>query len=133
MYKVLLVFKDENISEKIKRMNIWGENSEFEISAVAKDGAAAYDEVKKQHYDLAVMQTDIDGMDGLQLLRHIRGERLFYCRWFRLSAPLCQAYHLHSYKFLVIKNFHTKNRHLRRFKNCIFLFFCNHNLIFIAV
>ena len=36
MYKVLLVFKDENISEKIKRMNIWGENSEFEISAVAK-------------------------------------------------------------------------------------------------
>ena len=39
MYKVLLVFKDENISEKIKRMNIWGENSEFEISAVAKDGA----------------------------------------------------------------------------------------------
>lgn len=46
MYKVLLVFKDENISEKIKRMNIWGENSEFEISAVAKDGAAAYDEVK---------------------------------------------------------------------------------------
>ena len=49
------------------------------------------------------------------------------------SAPLCQAYHLHSYKFLAIKNFHTKNRHLRRFKNCIFLFFCNHNLIFIAV
>ena len=48
MYKVLLVFKDENISEKIKRMNIWGENSEFEISAVAKDGAAAYDEVRKQ-------------------------------------------------------------------------------------
>ncbi len=46
MYKVLLVFKDENISEKIKRMNIWGENSEFEISAVAKDGAAAYDEVE---------------------------------------------------------------------------------------
>lgn len=41
MYKVLLVFKDENISEKIKRMNIWGENSEFEISAVAKDGVAA--------------------------------------------------------------------------------------------
>lgn len=36
MYKVLLVFKDENIAEKIKRMNIWGENSEFEISAVAK-------------------------------------------------------------------------------------------------
>ena len=31
MYKVLLVFKDENIAEKIKRMNIWGENSEFEI------------------------------------------------------------------------------------------------------
>lgn len=47
MYKVLLVFKDENISKKIKRMNIWGENSEFEISAVAKDGAAAYDEVRK--------------------------------------------------------------------------------------
>ena len=55
MYKVLLVFKDENISEKIKRMNIWGENSEFEISAVAKDGAAAYDEVRKQHYDLAAV------------------------------------------------------------------------------
>ena len=48
MYKVLLVFKDENISEKIKRMNIWGENSEFEISAVVKDGTTAYDEVKKQ-------------------------------------------------------------------------------------
>ena len=29
MYKVLLVLKDENISEKIKRMNIWGENSEI--------------------------------------------------------------------------------------------------------
>ena len=35
MYKVLLVFKDENISEKIKRMNIWGAYWEFEISAVA--------------------------------------------------------------------------------------------------
>lgn len=87
MYKVLLVFKDENISEKIKRMNIWGENSEFEISAVAKDGAAAYDEVRKQHYDLAVMQTDIDGMDGLQLLRHIRGERLCSCVVLFSSEP----------------------------------------------
>ena len=35
MYKVLLVFKDENISKMIIRMFIWGENSEFEISAVA--------------------------------------------------------------------------------------------------
>lgn len=87
MYKVLLVFKDENISEKIKRMNIWGENSEFEISAVAKDGAAAYDEVRKQHYDLAVMQTDIDGMDGLQLLRHIRSERLCSCVVLFSSEP----------------------------------------------
>jgi len=87
MYKVLLVFKDENISKKIKRMNIWGENSEFEISAVAKDGAAAYDEVRKQHYDLAVMQTDIDGMDGLQLLRHIRGERLCSCVVLFSSEP----------------------------------------------
>ena len=42
MYKALLVFKDENICEKIKRMNIWGENSEFEISAVAKAGTTAY-------------------------------------------------------------------------------------------
>ena len=87
MYKVLLVFKDENISEKIKRMNIWGENSEFEISAVLKDGAAAYDEVRKQHYDLAVMQTDIDGMDGLQLLRHIRSERLCSCVVLFSSEP----------------------------------------------
>ena len=68
-------------------MNIWGENSEFEISAVAKDGAAAYDEVRKQHYDLAVMQTDIDGMDGLQLLRHIRGERLCSCVVLFSSEP----------------------------------------------
>ena len=87
MYKVLLVFKDENIAEKIKRMNIWGENSEFEISAVAKDGVAAYDEGKKQHYDLAVMQTDIDGMDGLQLLRRIRGERLCSCVVLFSSEP----------------------------------------------
>lgn len=48
---------------------------------------AAYDEVKKQHYDLAVMQTDIDGMDGLQLLRHIRGERLCSCVVLFSSEP----------------------------------------------
>lgn len=87
MYKVLLVFKDESISEKINRMSIWGEKSEFKISKVAKDGNEAYGEVKKQHYDLIITQTDIDGMDGLQLLRHIRGERLCPCVVLFSSEP----------------------------------------------
>ncbi len=74
MYKTLLVFNNYNLLQEIRKMRIWGECSEFEITDIVDDGMAAYKKIKEKPYDLVITEIRITGMDGLQLLRSAKKE-----------------------------------------------------------
>lgn len=76
MYNTMLVFKDNNLLEKIKGCAVWGEESGFEITAVADSGDTAYRELCRGRYDLVIYQTDIDSMNGAELLKRASAEKL---------------------------------------------------------
>ncbi len=68
MYKTLLVFDNYKLLNKIKSLPVWGSNSDFEITTVASDGAVAQHHLKKYHYDLMIVQTNISGLSSVRLL-----------------------------------------------------------------
>jgi two-component system response regulator YesN len=76
MYKVLLVFDNYMLLNEVKELRVWGDSSEFEIVDVVNDGATAYQKMRRRHYDLVITEIRISGMDGLQLLRNAKRERL---------------------------------------------------------
>jgi two-component system response regulator YesN len=76
MYKVLLVIDNYILLDEIKGLRIWGDSTEFEIVDIVNDGMTAYRKMKLRHYDLVITEIRITGMDGLQLLRNAKRERL---------------------------------------------------------
>ena len=74
MYKTLLVFDNYDLLEEIKKLSIWGDYSEFEITDVVSDGVSAYRKIRENRYDLVITEIRIMGMDGLQLLRNVKKE-----------------------------------------------------------
>lgn len=76
MYQVLLVFDSMELQKEIQKLPIWGSVSEFEIADTARDGWTAYQKVKQTPFDLVITEIRITGMDGLQLLRRVKRERL---------------------------------------------------------
>jgi two-component system response regulator YesN len=76
MYRTLLVFDNYDLRKELESLHVWGTCSEFEITAVVQDGNTAYKELKKNHYDLVITEILITGLDGLQLLRLVKSERL---------------------------------------------------------
>lgn len=76
MYKALLVFDNYELLQEIRNLHIWGDPSEFEIADIVSDGIAAYRKMRKNHYDLVITEIRITGMDGLQLLRNAKKEKL---------------------------------------------------------
>ena len=74
MYKTLLVFDNYDLLEEIKKLSIWGDSSEFEITDVVSDGVSAYRKIRENRYDLVITEIRIMGMDGLQLLRNVKKE-----------------------------------------------------------
>lgn len=76
MYRVLLVFDSMELEKEIERLPVWGAFSEFEIADIAQDGWTAYQKMKRTPYDLVITEIRITGMDGLQLLRRGKMERL---------------------------------------------------------
>lgn len=76
MYKVLLVFDNYELMQQLQRLRVWGMGTEFEISKIFRDGKEAYQELKKRHYDLVFTEITTHGMDGLQLLRTAKREKL---------------------------------------------------------
>lgn len=69
MYRTMLVFDSYELSDAVRKLRIWGESSEFEITDIVNDGITAYNKMKQNHYDLVITEIRITGMDGLQLLR----------------------------------------------------------------
>lgn len=76
MYKTLLVFDNCDLLKELQELPIWGACSEFEITTVLRDGLSAYRELKRNHYNLVISEIRITGLDGLQLLRRVKNERL---------------------------------------------------------
>ena len=52
MYKTLLVFDNYDLLEEIKKLSIWGDSSEFEITDVVSDGVSAYRKIRENRYEL---------------------------------------------------------------------------------
>lgn len=76
MFQVLLVFDSTELQREIERLPVWGAVSGFEIADTARDGWSAYQKMKHTPYDLVITEIRITGMDGLQLLRRGKRERL---------------------------------------------------------
>ena len=49
MYRVMLVSDNDALLEELQNLHIWGEPSEFEISAVVNDGKEAYRELCRKN------------------------------------------------------------------------------------
>lgn len=76
MYQVLLVFDSMDLQNEIQKLPVWGAVSEFEIVDYAADGWTAYRKMRQVAYDLVITEIRLTGMDGLQLLRRAKRERL---------------------------------------------------------
>ena len=72
----MLAFDSYELVDKIQNLNIWGDKSEFQIVKIVRDGNSAYEEMKKQKYDLIITEIFITGIDALQLLRTAKSESL---------------------------------------------------------
>lgn len=72
----MLAFDQYELMEDFQNLHIWGDKSDFEIVKLVRDGNTAYNEMKKQKFDLVVVDVYITGMDFLQLLRKARAEGL---------------------------------------------------------
>ena len=79
MFKVLMVDDREIFLVELKRLKVWGQVSGFDIPDTAKNGSQALDLLRANRYDLVLTDVRMPGIDGLQLLREIRTDRLCPC------------------------------------------------------
>lgn len=64
MYKVLLIFKDKDLINRISSLDIWSE-SDFEISSVCDDYNMALEQFKNDRYELVIAESS----EGIAMLR----------------------------------------------------------------
>ena len=76
MYKTMLVFSNAQLLEKVQAMHIWGKTSDFEIAAIVNNAYDAYDELRRCRYDLVICETQLKGMDCVELLKRSKYEKL---------------------------------------------------------
>jgi two-component system response regulator YesN len=76
LYNVMLVFDNYDLLNEIQNLHIWGDVSEFNITKIVRDGNSAYEEMKRQKFDLVIAEICISGLDALQLLRKAKAEAL---------------------------------------------------------
>lgn len=79
MYKTLIVDDRDIFLIELERLKVWGEISGFEIAGKAGNGSQAIDLLKKNAYDLVLTDIRMPIIDGLQLLREIKKDRLCSC------------------------------------------------------
>ena len=68
MYKVLLVEDDYQLAKIVKKIL---ESKDFQVT-MFDDGIQALQEIKKTHYDLYLIDINIPGITGLELVRYIK-------------------------------------------------------------
>lgn len=75
MYKVLLVDDERAVRTIIQETLDW-QRMDCQIVAAVKDGKEAYAVFQQAHPDLVIMDLQLEGMDGQELIRRIRQERM---------------------------------------------------------
>ncbi|ADU29462.1 response regulator [Evansella cellulosilytica] len=71
MYKVLIVDDERTVREGLKAVIPW-EDYGFQVDTLVKDGQQALEHCREGSYDLIISDIRMAGMDGLQLIKHIR-------------------------------------------------------------
>jgi len=79
LYKILAVDDREIFLTELKRLKLWGEESEFKIIDTASNGKEALELLYKNSYDLVLTDIRMPVVDGLQLLREIQKNKLCPC------------------------------------------------------
>lgn len=79
MFKVLIVDDRDIFLLDLKRMNVWGELSGFEITGTAGNGQCALDLLHENVCDLVLTDIRMPIIDGIQLLREIKKDGLCPC------------------------------------------------------
>lgn len=79
MYRVLLVDDWDIFLVELKRLNVWGAVSEFEVAGKASNGKQALEMLKSSPYDMVLTDIRMPVIDGLQLLRRINQDSLCSC------------------------------------------------------
>lgn len=77
MYNVMLVDDVKAFTAQVSRLGVWERrNGEFRLKHILTDSAEALDILRTDKIDILITDIKMPGMDGLELLRHVRRERL---------------------------------------------------------
>lgn len=79
MYKIIAVDDREIFLTELKRLKLWRGNSEFKIVDTASNGKEALQLLRKNSYDIVLTDIRMPVVDGLQLLREIKKDKLCPC------------------------------------------------------
>ncbi len=76
LYHALIVMTLDYEINLLRALQVWGEHSKFEIRDVAHDGEQALELLRNKEYDLVISEVNLPVIDGIQLLKRVRGEKL---------------------------------------------------------
>lgn len=79
MFKVLIVDDMDIVRREIKRLKLWGQETDFIISAEAQNGQAALEVLKANPIDLVITDIKMPKVDGMELLKKIVEKNLCSC------------------------------------------------------
>lgn len=79
MFKTLIVDDRDIFLIELKRLKVWGDPSGFKVVDKANNGSQALDLLRKNTFDLVLTDIRMPIVDGLQLLREIKKEKLCPC------------------------------------------------------
>lgn len=79
MYEVMIVDDMEIFRRQLSRMKIWTKQDKFNITCEAHDGVDAIRKLSQKSVDVVITDIKMPKMDGIELLREIKAEKLCRC------------------------------------------------------
>jgi two-component system, response regulator YesN len=79
LYNLLLVDDTDILRHDVKRLDVWGETSGFQITGEADNGEAAVELLKSGRFDLIITDIKMPVMDGIELLEAVKSDGLCPC------------------------------------------------------
>ncbi|WP_055669084.1 response regulator transcription factor [Desnuesiella massiliensis] len=79
MFKVMIVDDMEIMRRQIKRLPLWGDSTEFIITAEAEDGQEALEKLQIESVDLLITDISMPRINGIELLKESKERCLASC------------------------------------------------------
>ncbi|MHB1394122.1 MAG: response regulator transcription factor [Clostridia bacterium] len=79
MLKIMIVDDMDIVRREIKRLKLWGDNTDFIISDEASNGHEALEKLEKSTIDLVITDIRMPKVDGIELLKKITEKKLCPC------------------------------------------------------